>query len=232
MVDKPYWIIIPAFNAAKTIAAVIEGIRKLPLTASIVVVDDGSSDETKIKTAMHGVEVISNKTNKGYGAAIKRGVSYALGQNGRFFVTIGADNQRNALDILLLLEGLRKEGCDIVIGSKFLSRGQKMPLIRKTGNMTLTWIFNKVFNTNFSDVTSGFKAFGRSVAGGLSGLSDSYSFDIDLCAMIARQRLKYKEIPVRVYYHSDSTRMKNIFLVGLSLLFTMLKRRLSFEEKG
>lgn len=222
---KDLWIIIPAWNAAPTIGKVLEDLKNLSLSADIVVIDDGSQDETSQLAIHGGAHVLRHATNKGYGASVKRGVAYALSQGGKIFVTLGADNQRDVRDILILAAALEAGTCDMVIGSKFLARNQGIPIERIWANLIIRSVFNALFGSHFTDVTSGFKIFNISVAGQLDRLSDDYSFDADLCVRIVKARLKYQEVPVRVYYHEHSTKMRHPFFVLIRILLLIVKKR-------
>lgn len=225
--DTDTCILIPAFNACDTLEKVISDIRRHYGQANIVVIDDGSTDGTGDIARRLEVVLLSNTVNSGVGASIKRGIEYGLTSNRRFFVTIGADDQRDVRDIGKLLHELKREAADIVLGSKFLCRGQRIPRPRKWGNRAITFVVNRLFGSHFSDVTSGFKAFGRSVARDVSDLADGYAFDTDLCIRTACRGYKCREVPVKVIYGHDTTRMRNVFVVGMKIMFLIIMRRLA-----
>jgi glycosyltransferase involved in cell wall biosynthesis len=230
-VDEDTCILIPAFNASGTLGKVIRDIRKYYGQAPIVVIDDGSTDNTGDIVRRLDVVLLSNRVNSGVGASIKKGVEYGFTSNRRFFVTIGADDQRDVRDIGRLLQELKREAADIVLGSKFLYKGQRMPHLRKLGNRAITFVVNRLFGSHFSDVTSGFKAFGRSVARDVSDLADGYAFDTDLCIRVACRGYKCKEVPVKVIYGHDTTRMRNVFAVGMQILLLIIMRRLAESRR-
>jgi len=221
------YVIIPAYNAAGTIADVISEIKQKYAWAKIIVVDDGSTDETENIVKSFAIKLINNTKNEGVGSALKRGIRYALEQGAEYFVTIGADGQRDVEDIPELIEKLKHDKCSLVVGSKMLLAGQKMPLARKLGVRLFTFIVNRLFKASFTDVLSGFRAFDRNAANLAGDLSDSYAFDVDFYIKIIKQGFAYKEIPVKVYYEGNESKMNNIFFVGLSILFLIIRRRLT-----
>lgn len=225
MLSDDLIVIVPALNAEKTLSKVISDVRAVYKNVTVVVINDGSSDQTGKIAGRLGAAVIENPRNLGLGASIKKGVEYGLNSGKKIFVTIGADDQRDTQDIPRMLDVLGGEGYDIVFGSKFLLMGQKMPLIRKFGNILVSYLFNLLFNTNFTDVTSGFRVFNRKVAAAIPGLPDRYAFDVALCARTVKYGLSYKEVPVKVFYRKGISKMRCVFIIGLGMIFVMLKER-------
>jgi glycosyltransferase involved in cell wall biosynthesis len=221
---------MPAFNAGKTIQKAIRDIKAVYGKTSLIVINDGSTDNTKNIINKFDVILIDNEKNLGIGASLKKGIDLGLKKNMDLFLTIGADSQRDVKDIDLLLNEINNNGCDIVFGSKFLLKGQKIPFLRKYGNIIINVALNKLFRANFSDATSGFKIFNKKVASNLGNLADSYAFDIDLCIKVLKNRYNYREVPVKVFYHKNSSKMKNIFFVGSDILLTIIKRRIKKEK--
>lgn len=219
-------IIIPAFNAETTIKQAVNDIKHILPETTIIVINDGSADKTGKILKELDVILITNKKNSGLGAAVKKGVAFALKNGFEFFITIGADKQRDEKDILKLLYSIYNNNYNIVFGSKLMLPGQSIPLIRKSGAIFLTFLVNFLFKGHFSDVLSGFKVFDKKVASYISGLSDSYVFDTDLCIMIISSGYKYNSIPVNVYYHSESSRIRNIIITGINIFYTIISKYL------
>lgn len=219
-------VVIPALNAEATLAKVLAEIRGALGKPWIIVVDDGSSDGTSGVAKAAGAELIVSPRNRGVGAALKAGLARGLELGCDRFLTIGADDQRDARELVALLEALGAP-CDMVIGSKFLGPAQPMPLARKWGNRFLTGVVNLLYGSRFSDVTSGFRALSRRVAQDVAGLSDDYGFDADLCIRVLAKGYRYREVPAKVFYRSDTSRMKSVAWVGLGILALIVTRKLS-----
>lgn len=226
--DKVF-IIIPAYNAEATIKKVLSELTELYQSYQIVVVNDGSTDKTKQIVEDMGVKVLDHSSNQGYGQGVQTGVQYAKENGANYFVTIGADDQRDPKDVGNLLVHLTQGKSDIVIGSKFLRRSNDMPVVRKSGNRLMTFLFNFFYRSNLSDVTSGFRAFNLEISEISLGLSKSYSFDIDLYSEAILNDLSIDELAVDVYYSEHSSQMQNVFLVGGELALLIITKYFKFK---
>ena len=151
------YIIIPAKNEGKRIGKVISKVLKEGFH-NIVVVNDGSTDDTKEVATALGTTVLTHFVCLGAGAATQTGMDYAMKNNAKIVVTIDGDNQHCPSDIKSLVDTMRKEQVDVVIGSRFLNKDNNVPFIRiifnKIGNI-FTGLLTGLFVT---DSQSGFKA--------------------------------------------------------------------------
>jgi len=152
------YLIIPAFNEAKSLPRVFAAIGNAKLEAEIVVVDDGSTDETARTAAAHGARVIRHPFNLGYGAAIQTGYMYALERGADILVQMDADGQHDPGQIPALIEPIRRGECDLVIASRFLEvTGYRMGWARTAGRK-LFEALGRLSGVNVTDPTSGFQA--------------------------------------------------------------------------
>ena len=226
MIKTSFWIIIPAFNAAPTIGKVLVELKNKYPAAIILVIDDGSTDRTSQIAENLKVRVSRHPANLGIGAALKQGLSIALQEGAKYLVTIGADDQRDVDEIVKVLEPLVLDEADLVVGSKFLGAVQPMPSERKLGNILLTRFFCWLYDTSITDLTSGFRALAPSLAQRVADLADGYAFDADLRILAMQYKFRCIEVPVRVFYHRESSRMKSAPLVGMQIFLTLLKRKI------
>src|SRR3990172_12843892 len=134
-------IILPAFNEEKNLPPLIENIRNKIPCADIVVVDDGSADRTARAAEKAGAMAIRLPFNLGYGAALQTGFKYSLMKRYRYVVQMDADGQHDPDYIKTILDEVKKEDADVVIGSRFLTdKGTyKTSMVRKTG----MWLFGR-----------------------------------------------------------------------------------------
>src|SRR3989338_2133740 len=152
-------LVIPAYNESRTLSEVVENCKKL--VGEVIVVDDGSIDDTAYHAKRNGVTVLSHLVNRGYGAALKTGIIAALQRGADIVVTIDADGQHEPQEIQKIIEPLRNGKADIAIGNRFApaSKREGMSLFRRilinAGNV-LTWILYGVW---LSDTQSGFRAY-------------------------------------------------------------------------
>src|SRR5436190_5721208 len=156
MVDGPAVtsVVIPAFNEAPSIASVVGALRSAASWHEIVVVDDGSTDDTGARASAAGAQVIRHPYNKGNGAAVKTGVRHA---SGAFVLIIDADGQHQPTDAMRLVTELGDY--DLVVGSR--SKHSHANAVRRFGNTALNRIASYLTEQPIADLTSGFRAARR-----------------------------------------------------------------------
>jgi len=225
-------IIIPAYNEAGRIATSIAGIRKFG-NADVVVVDDGSNDSTAGEAKAAGARVIELPFNLGYGAALQTGFKYALDKGYEFAVQMDADGQHDPLSMEALISPVLKDEVDVVIGSRFLDKGNyKAPFVRRMGMYFFGIITSVVTGRRITDPTSGFQALNKKVMEFYA--SDAYPADYpdaDVIIMLHRQGFRFKEVPVIM--HNAAKRSMHggilkplyyIFKMMLSIFVTLLRK--------
>ena len=147
-------IVIPAFNEATSIATLVGDLRSAMTWHEILVVDDGSSDDTGARANAAGARVIRHPYNKGNGAAVKTGLRQATGV---FVLIIDADGQHRAADAARLVSYL--DGYDLVVGAR--SAQSQANAVRRLGNSLLNWLASYLTEQPIPDLTSGFRAARR-----------------------------------------------------------------------
>ena len=225
-------IIIPAYNEAGRIATSIAGIRKFG-NADVVIVNDGSDDDTAGEAKAAGARVIELPFNLGYGAALQTGFKYALDKGYEFAVQMDADGQHDPLSIEALISPVLKDEVDVVIGSRFLDKGNyKAPFVRRMGMYFFGIITSVVTGRRITDPTSGFQALNKKVMEFYA--SDAYPADYpdaDVIIMLYRQGFRFKEVPVIM--HNAAKRSMHggilkplyyIFKMMLSIFVTLLRK--------
>lgn len=225
-------IIIPAYNEAGRIATSIAGIRKFS-NADIVIVNDGSDDDTAGEAKAAGARVIELPFNLGYGAALQTGFKYAIDKGYEFAVQMDADGQHDPLSIEALISPVLKDEVDVVIGSRFLDKGNyKAPFVRRMGMYFFGIITSVVTGRRITDPTSGFQALNKKVMEFYA--SDAYPADYpdaDVIIMLHRQGFRFKEVPVIM--HNAAKRSMHggilkplyyIFKMMLSIFVTLLRK--------
>ena len=152
---------IPAYNEEKNIASLLIKLKKI--SQNIIVCNDGSSDLTGKIAKELGAMVIEHKKNLGYGAAIKSIFLKAHEVNADVLVTFDADGQHRIEDINTILEPIKNNAADIVIGSRFLNNNQEIPKYRKIGIKAITKLTNVTGGTKITDSQSGFRAYSKKI---------------------------------------------------------------------
>ena len=147
-------IVIPAYNESASIGPLVSELRASADWREIIVVDDGSNDETGAKAAAAGARVIRHPYNKGNGAAVKTGIRNATG---RFVLITDADGQHRPSDARRLVAHL--DSYDLVVGAR--SGATQATLARRVGNAVLNWVASYLTEQQIPDLTSGFRAARR-----------------------------------------------------------------------
>jgi glycosyltransferase involved in cell wall biosynthesis len=233
-------VIIPAHNEGDHIAAIVKQIKTNYQNFDVVVIDDGSSDDTKVKALVAGASVISNPFSLGYGGALQTGYKFAVKNGYQHLVQLDGDGQHDPACIDELIEPVRSGKADIAIGSRFLvSRGRgadqpayRAPLARKMGMKIFGAIATAIIRQKVTDPTSGYQAMNRNVFTLLSGDKFPIDYpDADVIIMLHRAGFRIREVPVRMFPSPDDKSMHSglkplyyIFKMFLSILVTLLRK--------
>jgi glycosyltransferase involved in cell wall biosynthesis len=211
---------MPAFNEGKAIGRVLSEVRAM-VHGDILVVDDGSSDETAAEARRAGARVAVHPVNLGYGAALQTGYRYALRHGYDAVLQLDADGQHDPASIPGLLEKLSQ--ADVVVGSRFLDAASyRPPLGRRVG----MWLFGKVATAlcgqRVTDPTSGFQAISRAALHFYAHERYPADYpDADVLAMVARSGLRLAEVPVHMLPPPGGKSMHGGLLKPLYYVFRM-----------
>lgn len=217
-------VLIPAYNEASRIAGVVENIKRVVPEVPVLVVNDGSIDDTATIAMQAGAIVVSLPFNMGYGVAIQTGYKYALANNYGYLVQLDADGQHDPACIPDLLAPIVQGITDIVIGSRFMGGSYRPPLARRMGMALFRKIVSLINGKTCTDTTSGFQAFNRNVIAFFS--TDVFPVDYpdaDMLIMLHRAGFRMQEVPVRMFENSEGKSMHS----GFKPLYYMFKMLLS-----
>jgi len=199
--SEPY-IVIAAYNEERNIGNVIENLRSEGYT-KIVVVDDGSSDKTYHTAKSQDAFVLRHIINRGQGAALQTGMTYALKKGAEHIVHFDADGQHDPKEIKDLLLPLQLKKTQVALGSRFLKK-QKVPFTRKLllkGGIIAVWVLNGI---KLSDTHNGFRAFTRKAAKKVLITSDKMEHASEILEKIKKHKIPYEEIPVTIRYTEET----------------------------
>lgn len=217
-------VLIPAYNEAARIGALIESIRHVVPEMSVLVVNDGSKDDTSSVASTSGAIVITHPFNMGYGVAIQTGYKYALAHGYDYLVQLDADGQHDPSSIPALLAPVVAGEADVAIGSRFLGASYRPPLARRLGMVLFRGIVFLVTGKFITDTTSGYQAFSRDVIRFFS--TDIFPVDYpdaDILITLHRAGFRMVEIPVRMFQNRDGKSMHG----GFKPVYYMFKMLLS-----
>ncbi len=208
-------VVIPAYNEARFIGSVVLMARQHVDT--VIVVDDGSTDQTVAIARQAGAIVLEHEENLGKGAALNTGFDYARKLEAiDVVVTIDGDGQHLPEEILDVARPILNGETDIVIGSRFLSRKSDIPGWRKIGQHALTIATNVSSGTALTDSQSGFRAFSKKVFSVFYFDSRGFSVESEMQFIIHSLGLRVKEVPISVVYAEPPKR--NPIMHGLQVL--------------
>jgi glycosyltransferase involved in cell wall biosynthesis len=210
------WVVVPAYNEARVIGGVVEEL--VARGHRVVLVDDGSSDETSDAARRAGAVVLRHAVNRGQGAALQTGIAYALRRGAEYVVTFDSDGQHAAEDVDALVAPLLAGRADVTLGSRFIGSSEGMPGGRKA-ILALAVIFTRVASgARVTDTHNGLRAFTRAAAAKLDIRLDRMAHASEILDQIVRQELRYEEVPVHVRYTDYSRRKGQSSFAALRIL--------------
>ena len=202
--NNSVFVIVPAYNEGSTLTKVVEEL--LLLDCQVVVVDDGSVPSLLPLLPGGGdLYYLRHRVNLGQGAALQTGLEFARAKGGGYFITFDADGQHNAGDIGGLLQVLRSDTVDVVLGSRFLpNAGHNMPKGRKLLLQLARWV-NFIFTgLLLTDAHNGLRGLNRKAAAAIHLRENRMAHATEILGCIRKSRLRYRELPVRVQYTAYS----------------------------
>ena len=223
MTDRLLLILIPAFNEEGAVGGVIQSVRAIMAGVPILVVDDCSTDATISAAKAAGAEVLSLPHHLGLGGAVQAGYKLAYELGFLYVIRVDGDGQHEAADIPRIFEALRKSGCEMVIGSRFLNGGAvETSTVRLLGIRFFRLILRPILGKVVSDPTSGFLGVNRNA---LQVFSRSFPLEypeIETLVVLQRKAFRFEEVPCRFHPRktgkSSITPLKSIYYIVHVLL--------------
>lgn len=215
------FIIIPAWNEEERIAVILEQLRVLDY--KIVVVDDGSSDQTYKVVSRYPVALLRHKINRIQGAALQTGNDYALSRGADIIVHFDADGQFLVKEIPDIIKPILDNQADIVFGSRFLGKKSDIPWLKEKIYFPIAKIINRIlFGIKSSDPQSGFRAMNRATAQKIRIEQDDFSHCTEIMAKAFEYKLRIKEVPITVVYHRFGQNLAGGIKIVKDLLFSKI----------
>ena len=203
-------VVVPAYRAAATVPAVIERIRKASPGATVLVVDDGSDDDTASRALSAGAAVASHETNLGKGRALATGLEAAVALDGaRYVVTLDADGQHPPEVIPELLKPLEAGSADLVVGARDRSSGA-MPAQRRFTNWLSSTLVSRVLGVAVPDSQCGYRAMTRAVAATVRPDGRRYEFETEFLFAAAASGFRLQAVPVPTVYGGSRSHFRSV----------------------
>ena len=217
--------LVPAYNEAATIGEVLERIAGLGLDAKVIVVDDGSVDETAAIAEAAGATVIRQR-NQGKGAAIRTAIAHAEGD---IAVIQDADMEYDPAEVPELIEPIIRGSADVVFGSRLRGgKPQRAYLFwHLLGNRFLSLLTNVLFNTTLSDMETGYKAFRLEVLRSLDLQENGFGIEPEITGKVCKRQLRIYELPISYYGRTHAEGKKITWRDGFRAIFVLVRVRLT-----
>lgn len=220
---KKLLILIPAYNEAGAVGGVIREVRSVAPHAGVLVVDDCSSDATVSEARAAGARVLGLPHHLGLGGCVQAGYRLAFELGYEFVIRVDGDGQHDPRDIPTILEALEREGCEMVIGSRFVDgKGPSFGAMRAAGIIFFRAVLRPILGKPVRDPTSGFVGVNRTA---LALFSRSFPLEypeIEALVVLQRRRFRFVEVPCRMRPRqtgrSSITAVKSLYYIAHVLL--------------
>lgn len=220
-------IIIPVYNEQKTIGSVIDHVisQNVPgWKKEIIVVDDGSSDNTRevLQKYQKKCTILFKERNEGKGSAVKEGIAMSKGD---FILIQDADLEYSPKDYPVLLSPFENSQIFVVYGSRFLGGHLSTKFVYELGNKFVTFMTNILFNTNITDMETGFKVFRKSVVKGMEIKAKKFDFEPEFTVKVLKRGYQIYEVPISYFGRKFEDGKKLTWKDGIGALWTIIKYR-------
>ncbi len=217
-------IVIPAYNEAKAIGKVLDALKEAHYE-NVIVVDDGSKDDTPEIVKQAGVRVVRHGLNRGLGGALGTGLQAAIHMGYEAIITFDADGQHDVADIERVATPLLAGKADVVIGSRLKSR-KGMPWYRVWMNWGGNVATYALFGVWCSDTQSGLRGFSLEAARKIQIRTNRMEVSSEIIREIGRRELKMKEVPIKAIYTDYSLSKGQSLFTGIKTFFKLILHRL------
>ncbi len=232
-------VLMPAFNEAANVGAVVRGVLalELPVQVTALVVDDGSKDETAKVAREAGAEVISHPVNRGVGAAFRTGIEHARREGYDYLIHMDSDGQVPPAEIPKLLEPVLSGAADVAVGSRFLgSYPEHLALWKSLALTTTARAVGALAGYALSDLSCGFRCMNRK---GIEAIQPTFDYDYiqETLIQILAAKLRVKDVSVDILYEAAPQKRPSmsaqtfryssrfLFITGYSMMKLVETRR-------
>jgi glycosyltransferase involved in cell wall biosynthesis len=207
-------VVIPTYNEAKTIAELIKQILQQSL--DIVIIDDGSWDNTHRIAKDSGANVLRNQSNEGKGACLIKGFNYALSRDFDAVITMDGDGQHLPSDIPYFIRLAQYSKSGIFIGNR-MPKTRSMPQIRILTNKLMSWLLSKLTRQKIPDTQCGFRLIKKEVLKRVKLKTCKYETESEILIKAARLGFKIESIPIKTVYQGEKSQI-NPFIDSLRFI--------------
>ncbi len=219
-------VIIPTFNESKAIAGLIGSIRQLGL--ELIIIDDGSGDDTAKIAQASGATVLRNEFNLGKGASLIKGYNYAIAQEFDAVISMDGDGQHSCDDIKAFIRKAQDSQSAVIVGNR-MGRTKNMPLVRFLTNSFVSKLISIIIKQNVPDTQCGFRLLKKEVLVKLNLSASKYEIDSEVLIKAARLGFKIESIPIQTIYSGQKSQI-NPFVDTLRFLRFIIRESLGISK--
>ena len=195
-------VILPAYNVARHLPDLVRDLKAAQPGMRILVVDDGSADETAAVAAGLDVDLIRHDVNRGKGAALMTGFAWALEQGLERVFTMDADGQHLPREMAAFLEAMDATGADVIVGTR-MDRTGDMPWIRRMTNLFTSSVVSRLAGSRIPDSQNGFRLFRTACLEGLEARTTRFDFESEILVRLGRAGARIGSVPVTSVYADE-----------------------------
>jgi glycosyltransferase involved in cell wall biosynthesis len=201
-------VVLPAFNEAGRIGAVVKAVRGYSL--HVVVVDDGSGDATAAEAEAAGAIVVRHGKNRGKGVALQSGMDHVAGMGLACVITMDSDGQHAPEDIPAFLDGYLSSGAPVVMGNRMAGDTSVMPRDRYLTNRFMSWLLSCRMGQRVPDTQCGYRLYRLDMLPYLRTRSGGFAAESEVLIRISRGGFKIASVPIRVIYGTEVSKIRPV----------------------
>jgi glycosyltransferase involved in cell wall biosynthesis len=202
-----YCAVVPAYREGGRIGKVVEGIRRY--CPNVIVVDDGSPDETVKEAESAGAFVLRHEVNRGKGEAHRTGFEYAHRQGYDFVITLDADGQHAPEDIPAFVDEYEKNRTPVLVGTR-MADPRTMPLVRRLTNRFMSWLISREMGQWVPDTQCGYRLYALDVLPLLNFQSAGFAAESEVLLNLADKGIKIGSVPIRIIYGDEKSKIRPV----------------------
>ena len=218
-------VIIPAYCEEKHIGRVVLDVKEH--ISCVVVIDDGSADNTTAEAESTGAVVLKQEENMGKGAALERGFEWAYDNGYKFLITMDADGQHAAEDLPKFLSAYAEGEYDVLIGSRMWD-SEDIPLVRRITNKFMSWLLSRKMKQQVPDTQSGYRLYVCSAIKDIKCRALRFNAESEILLILATKDIKIGSVPIKVIYNDEVSKINPI---KDTVRFFRMLRRFRKEQK-
>lgn len=197
--EDSFCVIIPAYQEATRIGSVLDSLRAV--ASDVVVIDDGSRDETSRVAREHGAHVIRHDVNLGKGASLVEGFRFACEKGFALVITLDVDGQHDPAEVALFLDAYRRTRIPVLIGNRMWNT-EHMPVVRRWTNRFMSWLLSRMMKTYLPDTQCGFRLFRSDLLPYLPTSSSKYAMESEILLQAALRGFRMDSVRISILYNN------------------------------